>query len=235
APIVATTQDGAASISELVADMNAHKVDALVIIGGNPVFNAPSNLNFAQALETVATRFHLGPYDDETAELCHWHAPEAHYLESWGDIRAFDGTVSLIQPLIAPLYDGRQAIVLLSAMNGRPADAPVDLVKDYWTRAFGGKTKTTWTLHDADGKAFTNFDDFWRHALHDGFVASTSMLATPGPAAPAGPAAAPSSTPPAAGMEIVFHPDPTILDGRHANNGWLQELPKPLSKVTWDN
>ena len=235
APVVATTADGAASISELVADMNAHKVDALVIIGGNPVFNAPANLDFAKALDNVTTRFHLGPYYDETAELCHWHAPEAHYLESWGDIRAFDGTVSLIQPLIAPLYDGRQAIVLLSAMNGKPADAPIELVKDYWTRAFGGKTKSAWTLHDQDGKPFTSFDHFWRHALHDGFVAGTSMLATPGPAAPAGPAPSAPSAAASAGMEIVFLPDPTILDGRYANNGWLQELPKPLSKVTWDN
>jgi molybdopterin-containing oxidoreductase family iron-sulfur binding subunit len=232
--LLATPQDGAASLSELVGDMNAHKVDALVIIGGNPVFNAPANLNFAKALDNVTTRFHLGAYYDETAELCHWHAPEAHYLESWGDIRSFDGTVSLIQPLIAPIYDGRQAISLLSAMNGRPADPPVDLVKDYWTRAFTGKTKTAWTIHDQDGKPFTTFDHFWRHALHDGFLAGTSMFAAPGPSVPAGSATAPAPSP-GAGMEIVFHPDPTILDGRYANNGWLQELPKPLSKVTWDN
>jgi molybdopterin-containing oxidoreductase family iron-sulfur binding subunit len=239
APIVATPQDGAASLAELVADMNARKVDTLLILGGNPVFNAPADLNFAKALDNVTMRMHLGLYYDETAELCHWHVPEAHYLESWGDIRSFDGTVSLIQPLIAPIYDGRQAIELLSAMNGKPADTPVDLVKDYWTRAFGGKTKTAWTIHDQDGKPFDTFGRFWRHALHDGFLAGTSMLASAGPAPAAGAQAATASIAaapaPASGMEIVFAPDPTVLDGRYANNGWLQELPKPLSKVTWDN
>ena len=89
--------------------MNAGKVDVLLILGGNPVFTAPADLNFAEALDKVANRVHLGLYYDETAEQCHWHIPEAHYLESWGDVRAFDGTVSLIQPLIAPLYDGRTA------------------------------------------------------------------------------------------------------------------------------
>ncbi len=236
APIVATPEDGAASLSDLVADMNARKVDALLILGGNPVFTAPADLNFTKALDNVATRFHLGLYNDETAELCHWHVPEAHYLESWGDARSFDGTVSLIQPLIAPIYDSHQAIQVLSAMNGRPADKAVDLVKDYWTRALGGKTKMTWTIHDQDGKPFTSFEHFWRHALYDGFLAGTSMLATPGPTVPAGaaPAASPAAAA-AAGMEILFRPDPMILDGRHANNGWLQEMPKPLSKVTWDN
>jgi molybdopterin-containing oxidoreductase family iron-sulfur binding subunit len=234
APIVATNQDGAASIGELVADMNAKKVDTLIILGGNPVFNAPADLNFANALENVTARFHLGLYYDETAELCHWHACEAHYLESWGDARSFDGTVSMIQPLIAPIYDGHQAIELLSAANGKPGLKAVDLVKDYWTRALDGKTKTAWTLHDSEGNAFASFDHFWRHALHDGFVAGTSQLATPGSPAPATPAAPPAATN-ATGMEIIFRPDPTILDGRYANNAWLQELPKPLSKVTWDN
>ncbi|HUL75042.1 MAG TPA: TAT-variant-translocated molybdopterin oxidoreductase [Vicinamibacterales bacterium] len=234
APIVATPADGAASLAELVADMNAKKVDALLILGGNPVFNAPVDLDFAKALDNVTTRFHLGLYYDETAELCHWHVPEAHYLESWGDARSFDGTVSLIQPLIAPLYDGRQAIEVLSAMNGKPADTPVDLVKDYWSRAFGGKTKTAWAMHDADGKPFESFDRFWRRALHDGFLAGTSMLATAPPAPPV-PMIAETGDTVISGMEIVFSPDPTVLDGRYANNGWLQELPKPLSKVTWDN
>jgi MoCo/4Fe-4S cofactor protein with predicted Tat translocation signal len=256
APIAASPADGGASLSALVADMNASKVDVLLILGGNPVFTAPVDLQFPQALAKVGTRIHLGLYYDETAELCDWHIPEAHFLESWGDVRAFDGTVSLQQPLIAPLYDGRQAIEILAALNGAPGRTPLELVKDYWTRTFEGSAFT-----DRNGAAFSGVDTFWRSALHEGFIAGTSSFggAASAAAAPAGlaAAAAASATPPAAatqpaatpgtagafgtapapttGLEIVFRPDPHILDGRHANNGWLQELPKPLSKLTWDN
>ncbi|HYN10278.1 MAG TPA: TAT-variant-translocated molybdopterin oxidoreductase [Vicinamibacterales bacterium] len=273
APIAASPADGTASISELVADMQAGRVDVLVIFGGNPVFTAPADLNFAEALKKVTVRVHLDLYHDETAELCQWHVPEAHFLESWGDARAFDGTVSLIQPLISPLYDGRTALELLAVMNGMVESSAMDLVKDYWTRAFAGQTSTVWSLRSADGAPYASPEAFWRHALHDGFVPSTSAIAPPAAGhAAAAPARTPSSptaaaaataapgagatagraggapaTPPAAaglaapapaaqtGMEIIFRPDPNILDGRFANNGWLQELPKPLSKVTWDN
>jgi len=235
APLAAGPRDGAASIAELVNDMNAGSVSTLVIFDGNPAFTAPADVDFRAALDKVALRVHMGIYHDETAELCHWHIPEAHYLESWGDLRAFDGTVSLIQPLIAPLYSGHTAIELVAAMNGVSGSA-MDLVKAYWTRAFSSQTKTSWTLRDRDGRPFAGVDGFWRHALHDGFVASTSMLGGAAPIAPA-PAAAPAPAVPgtASGLEIVFRPDPYILDGRNANNGWLQELPRPLSKVTWDN
>ncbi len=236
APILASPADGVASLSELVGEMNAGKVDALIMFDGNPVFTAPADLKFADALQKVDLRVHLGIYHDETAELCHWHVPAAHYLESWGDARAFDGTVSLIQPLIAPIYDGKQAIELLAAMNGQPGVSPADLVRGYWTSAFEGKSTMPWVLRDPDGKVFADADHFWRHAVHDGFVLSTSYL-TDGVVAPAAPispiAAAPQLS--TGGFEIVFRPDPTILDGRWANNGWLQELPKPLAKVTWDN
>jgi molybdopterin-containing oxidoreductase family iron-sulfur binding subunit len=269
APLAASPADGTASLAELVADMQAGRVDVLVILGGNPVFTAPSDLNFADALKKVTVRVHLDLYHDETAELCQWHVPEAHFLESWGDIRAFDGTVSLIQPLVAPLYEGHTALEVLAVMNGTAGVGPMDLVKDYWTRAFGGQTSPAWTLRRPDGTPFASADAFWRHALHDGFVASTGLLSSPsGPSGSAGPAgptvpkgatgpsgatspagtrapeasvpATPAAAPaPAAaqttGMEIVFRPDPHVLDGRFANNGWLQELPKPLSKVTWDN
>jgi Fe-S-cluster-containing dehydrogenase component len=121
-------------------------------------------------------------------------------------------------------------------MNGKPDLTPANLVKDYWARAFAGRTKTAWTLRDADGKPYPDAAEFWRHALYDGFVASTSLLAgAPAPAAPAEPAAASAAPPDTTGMEVVFRPDPMILDGRYANNGWLQETPKVLSKVTWDN
>ncbi|HQX80479.1 MAG TPA: TAT-variant-translocated molybdopterin oxidoreductase [Vicinamibacterales bacterium] len=231
APVAATPADGAASLTELVGDMNASKVDVLLILGGNPVFTTPGDIGFSDALAKVGTRIHLGLYFDETAELCDWHVPEAHFLESWGDARAFDGTITLQQPLIAPLYDGRQAVELLSALNGAPGRSPVELVKDYWTRTFatGGFT-------DASGAPFATVDAFWRAALHDGFIASTSLMRE-GAVLPAAPAnsAFEAATAPVTGLEIVFRPDPTVLDGRYANNGWLQELPKPLSKLTWDN
>lgn len=234
-PVVTSPLDGASSIADLTADMAAGKVRTLLILGGNPIFTAPADLNFRAAFEQVPNRFHLGLYHDETAELCHWHGPEAHYLESWGDLRAFDGTVSLVQPLIAPLYDGHTAIELIAALNGAGATT-LELVKGYWTRAFAGEAKPAWTLRDRDGKAFASADVFWRHALHDGFLASTSLFAAgatvPAPAAAAATIPAPVSM---TGMEIVFRPDPYVLDGRNANNGWLQELPRPLSKVTWDN
>jgi len=231
APIVTSPTDGSASLSALVGDMNAGKVDVLFILGGNPVFTAPSDLKFAEALNKVGNRIHLGLYHDETAELCHWHIPEAHFLESWGDVRAFDGTVSLLQPLIAPLYDGRTALEVLAALNETPGTAPMDLVKEFWTTAF---TAPGASLRRKDGQAFANADSFWKNALHDGFVSGTSILggATATPAPAASPAAAPKA---GTGMEIIFRADPNVLDGRFANNAWLQELPKPLSKVTWDN
>src|SRR5881396_2401352 len=100
--------------------MNAGKVDVLVIVGGNPVYTAPADVNFASAMDKVGLRVHLSLYDDETSELCHWHIPEAHYLESWSDVRAYDGTITIIQPLIAPLYGGRTAHELLALLSDRP-------------------------------------------------------------------------------------------------------------------
>jgi molybdopterin-containing oxidoreductase family iron-sulfur binding subunit len=242
APITGSPVDGAQSLGELTSDMRAGQVEVLLIVGANPVFTAPADLNFREAVERVAARFHVGLYHDETAELCHWHAPEAHYLESWGDVRAFDGTVSLIQPLIAPLYDGHSALEVIAPLTETGAQPGMDLVKGYWTRAHAGQTPTAWTLRDAAGQPFASAEALWQRALHDGFVAGTSLLAAD-PAAAAPPAAQPAQpdlSSPAApaqpgGLDIVFRPDPCVLDGRFANNGWLQELPKPLSKVTWDN
>ncbi len=230
APVTASPADGSASLSMLVGEMNAGKVDVLVILGGNPVFTAPADLDFAGALSKVSTRIHLSLYFDETAELCDWHVPEAHFLESWGDLRSFDGTVTIQQPLIAPLYDGRQALELLSTLNGAPGRSPAELVKEFWAGSFvtGGFT-------DAAGQPYATADAFWRATLHEGFIAATSNLRA---GAVLTPAANDAMTAPASvggGLEIVFRPDPHVLDGRHANNGWLQEVPKPLSKLTWDN
>jgi len=236
APVTASPADGAASIGQLVADMQAGEVDLLVMLGVNPVFTAPADLNFARALERVAIRVHLGLYQDETAELCQWHVPEAHYLESWGDVRAFDGTVSLVQPLVAPLYDGRSALEVLAAMNGQAGVPAADLVKQFWQRAFATGLPVAGTRTDAAGAMFGTFDAFWRQALHDGFISGSSMIAAQAASsAPPADAAAPPPAVSTSDLEIVFRPDSNVLDGRFINNGWLQELPKTLSKVTWDN
>ncbi|HTS17388.1 MAG TPA: TAT-variant-translocated molybdopterin oxidoreductase [Verrucomicrobiae bacterium] len=201
------------TLSELVADMNEDRVQCLVILGGNPAFTAPADLQFTDSLQKVKFRVHLGLYDDETAAWCHWHVPAAHYLESWGDTRARDGTVTIQQPLIAPLYGGRSAYELLALILNQSNRSNHDIVRQYWTEH---------GLAD---------DNLWHAALHDGVV--------PGTAAPGQTVTLQKfDAPPGAkteGLELVFRPDPTIWDGAFANNGWLQELPKPFSKLTWDN
>jgi molybdopterin-containing oxidoreductase family iron-sulfur binding subunit len=252
-PVEANPIDGNASLRELVNDMNAGRVDVLLILGGNPVYNAPADLEFEKALRKVPLRVHLSLYKDETSELCQWHIPEAHYLESWGDARAFDGTVSIIQPLIAPLYSGKTAHEVLSAVMGEPERSSYEILREYWMKrhSSGGQEppvtsaapKTTSTGENQPqqanaGKAQTpspEFEQFWRKALHDGLVANTALPAKSlAPSSSALQTNPPQSTAPS-GLEIVFRPDPTIHDGRFSNNGWLQELPKPVSKLTWDN
>ena len=214
-PIEGNPVDQMASLQELVGDMNAGKVSSLLILGGNPVYNTPVDLNFAEALKKVPWRGYLGLFYDETAAQCVWHVPEAHYLESWGDVRGFDGTVSLQQPLIAPLYGGKSAYEVLATLAGQPDKTSHDAVQDYWQT-------------QANGQAF---DIFWQQSLHDGVVPNTARAAA-SVTAKAPPAAAAQQ---AQGIEILFRPDPTIWDGSFANNGWLQELPKPQNKMTWDN
>ena len=205
------------TLAELATDMEAGKVDTLVILSANPVYDAPADLDFARRMaEKVKLRIHLGLYEDETAALANWHVPEAHELEMWGDARAFDGTATIQQPLIAPLYSGRSAIEVVAALAGRSDRVPLDLVRDQWLE------------HKRDG----DFESFWKRSVHDGFVANSaaepvSVTVKGGPFVP--------KTRPVSGLEIVFRADPSIYDGRYANNGWLQELPKPISKLTWDN
>ena len=213
--------DQLASLRDLAAAMDAGQVQALVVLGGNPVYEAPVDLDFARRMDKVPLRIHFGLYDDETAERCHWHVPAAHPFEAWSDARAFDGTVTIVQPLIAPLYAGcKSAHELLAAFTSKPERSGYDIVRDYW-KAQG--------VLGADEKA-------WQRALHDGILAAPAVAkaAGPGPAASATPP--PTSAPPAGqGLEIVFRPDASVRDGRLANNGWLQELPRPLTKLTWDN
>jgi len=211
------------SLRELVSDIDSGQVEVLLILGGNPAYAAPADLQFEKKLLKVSLRIYLGLYEDETSVLCHWHIPQAHYLESWGDVRAFDGTVSIIQPLIAPLYEGKTAHELLAVFQGQSGRTPHSVVHDYWRAQ----------------KPAANFEALWESWLNDGVVAATALpekAVKPAADLPARLAQnAPGGRNAGNGFEIVFQPDPTIWDGRFANNGWLQELPKPLSKLTWDN
>ena len=207
-----------ASLRELVTAMAAREVDTLVILGGNPVYGTPADLEFRKHLQNVGLRIHLSMYDDETSEACNWHIPEAHYLEAWGDLRAFDANPSIIQPLIDPLYGGKTASEVVSALLGEPKQTAYEIVQSHWQQSF---------------QADTDFQTWWRGRLHDGFIGIPIPPNRPGPARLG---SSDVEVPPApAGMEVVFRPDPTVFDGRFANNSWLQELPKALSKVSWDN
>ncbi len=226
-PVAANPVPQNASLRELAANMEAGKVAMLLILGGNPLFNAPADLNFADKFAKVKTRIHLSLYDDETSELCHWHIPAAHTLEAWSDARAYNGTVSIIQPLIAPLYGGKSAHEVLAVFTGQAERTSHDLVRDYW------KTQ----------RPSANFEKFWQTSLHDGLIAGTALpvksvapridilktMVAKREAKVENPLATPAA------FEIIFKPDPNIGDGRFANNGWLQELPKPLTLLTWDN
>jgi MoCo/4Fe-4S cofactor protein with predicted Tat translocation signal len=220
APVEASPVDQLASLQDLAADMDRGAVSLLVIFGGNPVFTAPADLDFAAKMDKVPLRVHLGLHDDETAERCHWQVPEAHPLEAWSDARAVDGTVTLLQPLIAPLYPAaKSAHEMLAAFSARPERSGYDLVREYWsTQPMGA-----------------DFETAWRRALHDGFVAGLPAAPSLTPAVTQGDWGRAAARPTEAGLEIAFRPDPSVHDGRYANNGWLQELPKPLTKLTWDN
>jgi MoCo/4Fe-4S cofactor protein with predicted Tat translocation signal len=219
-PVDANPVNQIDSLKDLLADMNAGKVDMLVILGGNPVYDAPADLNFADALKSnkVPLRVHYGLYQDETAELCQWHINATHELEAWGDARAYDGTVSLIQPLIAPLYNGKSPIEFVALLAGQADATGYDLLRAYWQKQHSG----------------ADFEQFWRKSLHDGWVEGTTFAPkTLTPKSAAAPETGPRSE--SAAIELNIRRDSTIYDGQFANNGWLQELPKPMSKLTWDN
>jgi molybdopterin-containing oxidoreductase family iron-sulfur binding subunit len=221
-PSIPMPSDQLGDFKSLVADLNAGKVDWLVILNVNPIYNAPADLNFADAFNKANIVAHLGQHYDETGQISHWHIPAAHYLESWSDARAYDGTVSIVQPMIDPLYGGHSAHHVFQNLLDDPMVSPYDSVRQTWQAAIKG-----------------DFETGWRKALHDGWIADTV------PAAPAqgGPARAgagafsgtvPTPTPKDS-VEIIFRPDPNVYDGRWANVGWLQELPKPVTNLSWDN
>jgi MoCo/4Fe-4S cofactor protein with predicted Tat translocation signal len=216
--IEANPVDQLASLQDLAKDLDAGTVDVLVILGGNPAFTAPVELGMRDRLKRARTRVRLGLYDDETSEVCQWHVPETHFLETWGDARAFDGTVTIQQPLIQPLYNGRSAMQVLQLFTEQPDTSPYDIVKNYWRDQHKG----------------TDFEAWWRRSIHDGFIAN-SALPTKTVSAKAEAINAPVAASSGGRLEVIFRPDPGVYDGRFANNGWLQEFPKPISKLTWDN
>jgi Fe-S-cluster-containing dehydrogenase component len=208
------------NLANLLIEMNAGRVDTLLILDSNPVYTAPGDANFSAALAKVKTKLHAGLYRDETALASDWHVPLAHFLEAWGDTRASDGTVSIQQPVIAPLYGGKSLIELLGILSGDPIGG-LEIVQ----RALGELTRDP---------------RLWRKAVHDGVVpnsawprerpmlrAASALSFTPGELSALD--VEPEQ------LELVLAPDPKIHDGRFANNGWLQELPDMATKLTWDN
>jgi molybdopterin-containing oxidoreductase family iron-sulfur binding subunit len=213
-----------ASLGELVHDLESGAADAVIILGGNPVFTAPADFNLGDKLRRSRFSLYHGLYEDETTACCKWHVPELHFLESWSDARSVHGETSIVQPLIAPLYGGFPTHQLLAAFLGRPAAVDHDIVRDYW--------------RDHAGRG-NDFERKWRQVLSDGIIPNTATSEVN--ALPRGGTGQATETleledePHVEGYEIVFMPDPTLWDGQFANNAWLQELPKPFSKVTWAN
>jgi molybdopterin-containing oxidoreductase family iron-sulfur binding subunit len=217
------------SLVSLVSAMKAGTVQTLVVLGGNPVFDAPVDLDFAAAMAKVPHTIALGHTVDETSAKAEWHIPRAHYLESWGDARAVGGTLSVVQPLILPLFDGRSPVEVLGLMAGDKDRPGYDIVRETWKPILG------------EGEVDTK----WNRVLHDGFLAGSELPevapnVTAPPSAELSRSLAEASAKAGASgspgdLEIVFLPSPSLHDGRFANDGWLQELPDPLTKLTWDN
>lgn len=208
---------GVDSLKALAADMSSGKVSTLIVLGGNPVYNAPADVKFRDALKQVKNKIHVGLYQDETAVECDWHVNEAHYLECWGDGRAYDGTASIQQPLVAPLHNGKSAMEVLAAVSDYPHKSGYDIVKALWLKSLAGE------------KA-------WNRAVHDGVIANTAFAPTPVSANAAAIGTALDAAPVAGnGLEINFVQDASMYDGRFANNGWMQEVPDPMTKLVWDN
>ncbi|MGI8639077.1 MAG: TAT-variant-translocated molybdopterin oxidoreductase [Pyrinomonadaceae bacterium] len=279
-------------LTELIREIDGGAVKMLVILGGNPVYNTPIDLrlNEDRIKNKIPLRIHLGMYFDETAEYCQWHISEKHFLEMWSDTRAYDGTVTIVQPLIEPIYDSKsihEVVQIFSKENFDKKD--LDIVKEFWQKqGFAGAPKVSATTaganqngsgttantnnanvnntaapqaaattnsnsgatttqtptttgasaapnQNAASTATRNFEDNWRKAVHDGFIAN-SAAATRSMSVNTGFMSQPENNIAIGdGLEISILPDPCVYDGRFANNGWLQELPNPLTKITWDN
>jgi len=203
------------TLSDLARSIASGAVETLIVLDANPAYTAAASLELADLIRTVGTSIHAGLYHDETAAACHWHLPLSHTLESWGDARSVDGTATIAQPVLAPLYSTRTMVQLLAMLAGSLDPAAEPLVRETWAESFGG-----------------SFDVRWRQALHDGFVADTAPPSLNVTARK--PELTRSESRAESAVDVVFRPDPCVWDGRFANVAWLQELPKPLTKITWD-
>jgi molybdopterin-containing oxidoreductase family iron-sulfur binding subunit len=221
------SQNQVADLKKLTDEMAAKKVHVLLVLGTNPAYTAPPDLNFVDAIANVPVKLQMGTHLDETSVLCEWHIPQSHYLESWGDIRGHDGTLSIQQPLIAPLTYGKSISEFLADLTLAPARDGLDIVKNYWRNNYpGAKSKNT-----------GDFEIFWQESVRAGVVKESAPAPTPSPLVSEWAKEA-TTAPPATSSgeyELNFRLDPTLYDGRFANNGWMQELPKPLTLITWDN
>ncbi len=217
APVNPLPSDQIADFKELVEELNAGKVDWLVILNANPIYSAPADLDFARAFDKAKIVAHLGSHLDETGQIAHWHIPAAHYLESWSDARAYDGTVSVVQPLIDPLYGGRTAHDVFQTLLDEPQLSAYEAVRATWKNTIKG-----------------DFETGWRKALHQGWIDDTGFdkAGTVSKVNLSSKVPTPSSKD---SLEIIFRPDPNVYDGRWSNVGWLQELPKPVTNLSWDN
>jgi molybdopterin-containing oxidoreductase family iron-sulfur binding subunit len=210
--------DPKATLTSLVDEMKSGAIDTLVCVGGNPSYATPASVEFSSLLRRIPNSVYVGLYENETAHDARWFVPAAHYLESWGDARAYDGTYSIVQPLVQPLYGGKSIVEVLSALAGSPASDARVLLQN--------SAKTSGIVSD---------DASWSAAVRRGFV-----IGAPLPRVTAVPRAELLAPPPTSGVagnsiEILFAPDARVHDGSFANNGWLQELPDPVTKLTWDN
>ena len=279
-PISPYERTQAEQLRELITDIDAGRVTTLVMLGGNPVYNTPADLKLdRERLDKIGTRIHLSHHLDETSEYCHWHISQKHYLETWTDTRAYDGTTTIVQPLVQPLYDSRSAHEVVQLFFRENFDKrDYDIVREYWQAQNISAAPAARTVAAAaspspspaaspsaaspspspaaspsvgasspvDSRATSpaatagpasprTFEDNWRKAVHDGYIPNTALPAKTlaantaflsQPQAPAAPSGA---------LEITILPDPSVYDGRFVNNGWLQELPNPITKITWDN
>ena len=213
-------EPGIGTIRDLAIELKAGRVQTLIILGGNPAYDSPADLDFASLIKTEGKPLtvHLSLYENETSARCAWHLPRAHALECWGDSRAWDGTVATAQPLILPLYAGRSVIEVLALLNGDPVTEGERIVR----RTFAEQKL-------AQGE---DFEKTWRRILHDGVVENSAWPPMTG--RPQQPQAS-QSAPVPEGFEVRFLADAKVYDGRFANNGWLQECPDPMTMLTWDN
>lgn len=211
----------------LIEDLKSSKVQTLIIFGGNPAYDSPDDFSFAELMGTVPLSVRLGEYQDETSAFCKWHLPETHSLESWSDAAASDGTVTIMQPAIEPLFGAVSRHELLSVLLEEPPMRSYDIIRGYWQQQHKG----------------ADFEQFWRRSLHDGIV-NLSKAAPAG--GTIGDASGGNASLPQAGngvpgggkekgLHLLIRPSLQVLDGRFSNNAWMQEFPDPITKLVWDN